>query len=272
MANTFHQFVAFGIDIVGLERILRGIQSLLLIFMAWPLSLTHFSSTISIEKATLLTVPFRLLQSRVGLVRRVLRTFRFIDSFNGGVVLFQNQSPGQGIEVWLDVISKTTLGMWGLLETITMLDAFEVPGLEYFGAAKTAEYNRQAQIYWFVALVASALSSLVKIGKVAQSTDSTEEAKDTAAAKKKPGKGRKSINEKGKDKAADVTGSQRSAKIRQLSIKFVSDCLDMVIPASGVGWINLDRGLVASAMLVTTFITGKDVWDRCGKELDAKAS
>jgi hypothetical protein len=258
-------------SVVGLERILRGIQSLIQIFTAWPLLLTYLSSTVSIEKAALLTIPFQLLQARIGLVRRVIRTFRFLPSFTAGWLLYQRQSPDQGIELWLDVLSKTTLGMYGMLETITLLDVFEVPGVEVFGQQKTKEYNRQAQIYWFVALLASAASNLVRMSKVSQSTPGGEEPKGTAV-KRKTGKGRKSLSEKAKDEAVVGKDAQAFSNTRQLSIKIISDMLDMLIPAAVVGWINLDRGFVASAMLLTTFITGSEVWHRCGREVDAKAS
>ncbi|KAL2202454.1 hypothetical protein CC79DRAFT_1151825 [Sarocladium strictum] len=268
MANTFDQFAAFGTDIVGLERILRGVQSLLQIFAAWPMLLTYISSSLSIEKISLLAVSFGILQSRVGLARRIIRTFFFLNSFKGGYTLVQGKTSDQGVEVWLDVLNKSMLGIWGMLESVTLLDMFAIPGLEVFGPVKTGEYNRQAQICWFVALVASTLSGLVKISKTAER--GSEAGQDPTKVKEKISNGKEKVKES-KDKTVAVKDAQASAKVRQLSIKVVADIMDMILPASGVGWVNVDGGIVASVMLVTTFLTGKDAWYRCGREVAAKA-
>jgi hypothetical protein len=231
--------------------------------------LTYISSTLSIENISLLAVSFGILQSRVGLARRIIRTFFFLNSLKGGYTLVQGKTSDQGVEVWLDVLNKTMLGIWGMLESVTLLDMFAIPGLEVFGPVKTGEYNRQAQICWFVALVASALSGLVKVSKTAER--SSEAGQDPTKVKEKSANGKKGKGKESKGQTVAAKDAQASAKVRQLSIKVVADIMDMILPASGVGWVNVDGGIVASVMLVTTFLTGKDAWYRCGREVAAKA-
>ncbi|KAH8170851.1 peroxisomal biogenesis factor 11 (PEX11) domain-containing protein [Sarocladium implicatum] len=278
MAGLFEQFVAFGCDSgmlaflpseprsvshrvsAGLERILRGLQSLVQIFAAWPLLFTYINAALSLKDLGSLTIIAELLQGRIGLARRIMRTFRFLESFSAGWTL--SQQAGKGADVWLDVLSKTTLGMYGMLETVTLPDVMGVPGLEYFGAQRSAELNRQAQIYWGIALFFSVLSGMVKIRKVYE-----EQSGPVKAPSEKGGKNGKKSKGASDDEARAV---QASAKVRQIVWKATAESMDMIIPAAVVGWIDMDRGIVASVMLLTSLLTGKTVWDRCSKDLDAK--
>jgi hypothetical protein len=39
------------------------------------------------------------------------------------------------------------------------------------------------------------------------------------------------------------------------------------VPGVVIGWIPMSPGAVGLLMLGSTYLTGKEVWERCGKEL-----
>jgi hypothetical protein len=43
--------------------------------------------------------------------------------------------------------------------------------------------------------------------------------------------------------------------------------LDMPLPGSIISWIPASEGTVGLLMLTTSFLTGVDVWERCGREV-----
>lgn len=189
------------------------------------------------------------------------------------------QRGGEGIDAWLAVINKTTLGMYGLLETVTLLDILDIPGLSFFDQAQCKSLNDQAQMFWFVALLASVLSSSRKLlgasGKPLTADTNKSQGRDEVSAEgvknssqeAKPEDIVKTSSKSVKDLHQQKTAQLKTSTSRETQSVFVqavSDSLDMLLPASAVGWIDMDKGKVAIAMLITTLITGRNVWKRCG--------
>jgi len=61
------------------------------------------------------------------------------------------------------------------------------------------------------------------------------------------------------------------SQVSVLARRVLSDALDTLIPGSIVGWIPAGSGPVGLAMFVTTVLTSKDIWDRCGREVAGAA-
>jgi hypothetical protein len=59
------------------------------------------------------------------------------------------------------------------------------------------------------------------------------------------------------------------SQVSVLARRVLSDALDTFIPGSIVGWIPAGSGTVGLAMFVTTVLTSKDIWNRCGREVAA---
>ncbi len=49
--------------------------------------------------------------------------------------------------------------------------------------------------------------------------------------------------------------------------RIVADSLDLLVPASVLGWISAEPGTVSLAMFVSTALTAAEVWERCGAEV-----
>ncbi|KAJ3960354.1 hypothetical protein N0V92_003026 [Colletotrichum tropicale] len=264
----YDQFVAFGSDSAGLERILRGLQSLTAILTTYPFLLALLPSAgLSLDPAPILAA-LGPLKGHLNLTRRFIRFFWFLNSFGASYNLYtaapsQAAGAGKGAEVWLDILRFTLLGLYGGLESLTLPDLLGVPGLAPFGAARTKALNVEAQRFWFLALACGIAANVVRMTKafayapVPQHGEGygtgQSPAVDTdnlGAKEKKEGEGEEpekmDLNaERQRLKALVVKrreGMRRwrrqvAFKVKTLGRKVVSDTLDCLIPGVILGWM-----------------------------------
>lgn len=207
------------------------------------------------------------LVGHLNITRRWFRLFRFLETLQAGWKSYM--APDKTIEVWLDAHAKTCLGLFGMLETVTLLDLTNIDHLEIFGRPQADKLNVDAQRFWFLGLYLSAMATsarLIKIlafSPVPQKGDfgTADEKKDGASAEKKQ-KQREEKKEEKKQWAKKV-----SEQTTGLVLKLLADVLDLVIPASVLGWVQVDSGLVGVAMFCSSILLGLDVWWRCGREV-----
>ena len=258
-----------------------------------------------VERGLLLAVldGFR---SRVALARRFFRIFRFLDSFHAAYRLYSPSSSSsppaaKPAEIWLDILGRSFNGMYLLLETSTLLDVMAVPGFSLLGAELLPRVNIEAQRFWFLALVCGVAGSLVRLVKMfvyAGVPESGEGFGDgsRAAAKKEPpaddaapgaeektgGVGEEDGPEawlKERERMRQALRARRElrrkliARIKTRLIlllrRLVADACDLPVPGSVIGWIPADPGMVGCFMVVSTYLTGLDAWERCGREVAA---
>lgn len=281
---------------VGLERLLRFIQSVFLILTSYPSLIATYllpSRPASVHAST--ATSLLELQSRLNLTRRAIRLFWFLGSFQAGWTLYVADSApsssgggssggvGKPLETWLDIIAASCFGMFGLVESATLVDLARVPGVALLGLGEARRLDAQAQTLWFVALYASALSSGVKLLRLLahKPVPQTGEGFGVAdAANGDEGDG----NAKGEKTGSMTTAEQRAlakkrkderkewmkevnAKTGALVMKLLADVLDLVIPASSLGWVKVHVGVIGIAMFCSTILTGAAVWNRCAKQL-----
>lgn len=252
----------------SIALIVKAYPFLIAYILPWSLTPVHLVSA-----ATL--VP---LLDRLNITRRFLRLFRFIEAFQRGWKSYISGGDRK-FEDWLDILSASTLGIYGLIESATLLDLIGIPNLTFFEVAQAKELNRQAQIYWFTALYAASVSAGIKLLRVlayravptASATFGTGDEKSAAKSKKKSEKEllKESLEKRVEERKAEV--KEFNAKVVTLSLTMVVSLLDMIIPAVAVGWVRIEPGYVGIAMLVTTLITTRNVWIKCGKDLESRA-
>ncbi|KAK1728611.1 uncharacterized protein BDZ83DRAFT_570070 [Colletotrichum acutatum] len=317
---TFDQFVAFGSDSAGLERILRGLQSLTAIFSAYP----------SLVALALLDAdpPFLEalgpLRGHLNLTRRFIRFFWFLNSFGTSYNLYTSissspspssstkKSQGAGLETWLDIIRFTLLGLYGGLESLTLPDLLGVPQIAYFGAGRTRALNIEAQRFWLLALAAGVFANLTRVLKAfayapvpqhghgygtgekpGEKKDAVKDgAEKEAAAAASAVSDEKKSGEGGEDEKLDWEAERTrlraivmkrredrkrwrrevAVKVKSLGRKIFCDSLDCLIPGVILGWVNVQPGTVGIAMFITTVLSSRDIWDRCGATVGQRRS
>jgi hypothetical protein len=286
-------------QLVGMERILRFLQSLCQILVSFPSVLSIFLSlcSLSVQESAQIQTVTGILRGRLNLARRYFRFFRFLDSFYVGHVLYH--APGdKPLELWLDILNRSMLGMYGLLESAALPDSMEVPGFEVWGPVQTRKLNIEAQRFWFFALALGVLSATIKLVKLyayapvpaagdgygtGEKEDFIDAATDMADGRKKPkekgGKAELDNERQRLKEAVDKRKREREreqrrvlvrSKSRALFRKMAADSLDMLLPGHLIGWIKTDPGTVGVAMMITSVITSIDVWERCGAQVRSK--
>ncbi|KAH6887583.1 peroxisomal biogenesis factor 11 [Thelonectria olida] len=265
--TTYAQFVAFGTDLVGLERLLRLFQAACSVLISYPLLLAALVPKPTSEaQLAVKAVGLGALRGQLNVSRRFIRLFRFMDTLNAGFDAYV--APEKNLEVWLDVVSKTCLGMFGMIETLTLVDLIGIPGLEVFGPARSSEIDAQSQYFWFFGLATSVTISLIKLSKVnVPPIAEKEQEKPTKTVSEKADEKEDTKEKAAKDAEEKKRLKEVAAKKKVLLRSIVSDVVDMLLPGSAIGFVKISGASVSSAMFFTTLTTGWAAWDRIGARL-----
>ena len=183
---------------VGLERILRLVQAIIQILLAYPVLVAYavllhpFQQTTPPNTSAANVTPppaaaalpvlsiLTALRPRIALARRVFRLFRFLENFHAAhqlaLTLSSSSSPPSAAaraadpprpraETWLALLARSCNGAYLLLESATLADALAVPGLRVFGPGRAGALALEAQRFWFLSLafaVAAGAAALVR--------------------------------------------------------------------------------------------------------------
>ncbi|KAL7622107.1 hypothetical protein AAE478_007609 [Parahypoxylon ruwenzoriense] len=304
MSLKFEQFIKFTTDSVGLERTFRLFQAAVQILSSFALPFDLLIQVLSLASDGTTPSPATVrailggLNQRLGLARRSLRLFRFLESFDAAQKIYARLSSSAGqkgasrfqTEAWLDVFARTFNGMYLLLEASTIVNALQIQGLAVWTPDWERSITVEAQRFWLFSLVCGLLSGLLEIFNVLAYTPVPATGAGYAVDKQDGNGVAETEKSSPSEKAADdlkkeqqrlraiVKGRQEQRRLwrREIQTKVyklgrgaAANALDIVLPGSAVGWIKVDPGTVGLAMFVTSILTGMDVWERCGREVSA---
>ncbi|RYP47974.1 hypothetical protein DL768_006071 [Monosporascus sp. mg162] len=217
------------------------------------------------------------------------------DSPRGSKAPRRLEDRGIDTVVWLDIFGRTFNGMYLLLEASTIVDALEIDGLAVWAPQTGRRVSVEAQRFWLFALVCGLLAGLARVVKVLAyapvpsagedySRGMVDESRETSGAvpanedregkaetekdlkNQEPASLRQVVEERWK--AWEMGRRERRAKVRGLACSVMANALDIALPGTAVGWLDLETGTVGVAMFITSILTGWDVWERCGRELN----
>ncbi|RYP19575.1 hypothetical protein DL765_003302 [Monosporascus sp. GIB2] len=201
---------------------------------------------------------------------------------------------GIDAEVWLDIFGRTFNGMYLLLEASTIVDALEIDGLAVWAPETGRRVSVEAQRFWLFALVCGVLAGLARIIKVlahapvpstgegylrGTAGENGEVAGAVPEGKDQEGKAEAEKDLKNQERASqwhvaeekqktrELSWREAQAKVRGLTCSVMANALDIALPGTAVGWLDLETGTVGVAMFITSILTGWDVWERCGREV-----
>lgn len=221
------------------------------------------------------------LRTHLGFTRRFFRVFRFLDAFAKSyeLLLVMTKLSQQGtregsvfLEQILEGIAATFNGGYLLLESATLIDALKLPGLAVWSAECELLLKIESQRCWFLALAAGAAACIVRLLKVRQAvaTQNNQQAATLIAEVELDNHANEQSNSKAKSIAKGTKIETPNIQVQGqdwwLYRKLVACMLDLALPGSVIGWIPATQGTLGCIMLLTSFLTGLDVWERCGKE------
>lgn len=186
------------------------------------------------------------------------------------------RKPGPPAEAWLDIFGRTFNGMYLLLETLCLVDALQVPGFSLWGSRWAPVLFVEGQRFWLFGLGCGVASGLVKIVKLlayapvpptgeGYGTGEKGDGSELAEWEKERERLRRIMWVRKEQRK--LWKSNIKTKSKGLVRKCVADLLDMVMPGSVVGWWKVDQGTLGVILIITTYLTGCEVWERCGREI-----
>lgn len=197
-------------------------------------------------------------------------------------------STGPPAEAWLDMLGRTFNGMYLLLEALTLIDVMQLPGLPLWGAQWTSVLNVEGQRFWFLALACGIVSGLLKLvklvahGPVPQTGEGygTGETGQVSTHDGSGADGEANVMpewQRQREKMRRIVYARKEARKAWkreigtrgygLARRCVADLFDLPVPGSVVGWVRVEPVTVGLVMVVSTWLTGLEVWERCGREI-----
>ncbi|GKZ30581.1 hypothetical protein AbraIFM66950_009658 [Aspergillus brasiliensis] len=209
----------------GLEKTLRLVQSLCVLALQIP---TLQNESIS---------RFNIAKTQFALTRRFLRFFNFIDCFNQAFALLGGSSSADRsiVKTVIEISKWSCFGCYFLLEDLTLLHATSIYPTPYNTAILT-----EANKFWFYALGFSILGAAFDITFSSSTSSSASTTKDEKS-EKKPAP---SIN-----------------RFSLLKKMLCVDACDLLIPGTFLGWIEMGQLEVGIGMVVSTLVSGWDMWN-----------
>ncbi|ROV87715.1 hypothetical protein VSDG_09752 [Cytospora chrysosperma] len=193
-------------------------------------------------------------------------------------------------EAWLAIFARAFNGMYLLLEALTLVDAL---GFPLWGPRWAATLHVEGQRFWLFALACGAAGGMAATARLLCCAPPLPAVPgDWACYGGRGGGGGGGEEEVSKDVAAAGGGGRAAAmadwevereRLRRvmwprreqrriwradirgkwwgLVRRCVADSLDMAAPASVVGWVRIDPGTVGAVQVVTTYLTGMEIWE-----------
>ncbi|KAF6824186.1 hypothetical protein CMUS01_10345, partial [Colletotrichum musicola] len=186
------------------------------------------------------------------------------------------------------------------IESATLLDLLGLPNVSVFGEEQTRRLNLEAQRFWILGLWIGIAGNLLRMVRAfayapvpqhgeGYGTGDGEKSSPAAAGDEKRAEN-EGKTENGEEEKLDWEAERKRLRaivlrrrqerkrwrahvagtVRSLGRRVISDALDSLIPAAALGWFDIGAGAVAVAMLGSTWITSRDVWERCGALVAAR--
>ncbi|KAJ5316858.1 hypothetical protein PENANT_c016G02582 [Penicillium antarcticum] len=219
-------YLRFVATTVGRDKLLRTIQYFSR-FYAWYLYRTNKPQS-AIE-------PFNAIKKQFGTTRKILRIGKFIEHLKAASIALDNKSPVDPILRYLAIGRQLGYAGYLTLDTVTVID---VIGVRKLASAKRLQES--AYKAWAAGLLCSAVAGIYTLYGLQQKEKTVD---------RKEGEG--------------VVEAKKIEKERSAArIQLISDLCDLAAPASAVGWVALDDGIVGITGTISSLI---GVWSQWRK-------
>ncbi|OBT45862.1 hypothetical protein VE00_04210 [Pseudogymnoascus sp. WSF 3629] len=218
-------YLRFVATTVGRDKLLRTIQYFSR-FYAWYLYRTN-ATPAAIK-------PFEAIKKQFGLARKAMRLGKNIEHFKSAKVAADRKDLDPVLK-YAAVGRQLGYGAYLTLDAAAFLDA---AGIRPTPNAKTI--TRNSQKAWFAGLSFSVISGLYTLWAL----------KDREARLDK------------KDGESVVEGKKIQRERAAIQLQLLSDCCDLVMPTSSLGWTGFDDGIVGIAGTTSSLIGLYGAWKK----------
>ncbi|EEQ92679.1 hypothetical protein RJZ56_007090 [Blastomyces dermatitidis] len=224
---TVAHYLRFVATTVGRDKILRTLQYFSR-FYAWYLYRTNNPQS-SIA-------PFEAIKKQFALTRKLLRFGKNVEHFKAAAALLDSRSstaPADPVLKYLGIGRQLGYAIYLSFDMVLYLDA---AGMRKLANAKAMQ--ARALRAWMAGLVCSALAGAYSLWILKERE--------------------KAVNKK--DGESVVEGKKIQKERTAVVTQLVSDCCDLTIPSTTLGYVNLDDGIIGLAGTVSSLIGVRATW------------
>ncbi|KAL1880407.1 hypothetical protein Plec18167_003811 [Paecilomyces lecythidis] len=221
------QFANFINSTGGLDLTLRLVHALVLI-----------AAELDLDNATV--TKCAIAASQLALARRYLRFFCFLDCFQKVQDTLAGKSTAGAVDMILDAVQFTCLGLFFALEDLTMLHDMNIFLVPWYMPVLL-----EANKFWFYAICIS-ITKTVKELLLGSTTAGIQN-------------GLSETDEKKMTSEKSPSVKKGPSTLSLLNRLFV-DSLDLTLPGSFLGWIPLEMLGIGMAMLMSTIFVWPTAW------------
>ncbi|KAK2765099.1 hypothetical protein FQN54_008798 [Arachnomyces sp. PD_36] len=228
-ASLPKQLANFTNSAAGLDLTLRLIHALAIV------GAEISTDDVIVEKCIIAT-------AQLGLARRYLRFFSFIECFENVYELLGGRSATSGtIAMTMQLVESSCLGMYFLLEDLTMLHDMNIWLVPWYTTVLL-----EANKFWFYAICVSIIGNIGQLLYGSPTENKAQESKSDT-----------------KEETTDVGHPLRpepSSSTASLLNQVVASSLDLSLPTTFLGWSGLGNREVGAAMTVSTILAWRGAW------------
>ncbi|KAI8972384.1 peroxisomal biogenesis factor 11 [Pilobolus umbonatus] len=129
--------------------------------------------------------------------------------------------------------------------------------INFFKFEDIKKYSKIGQRCWMTALTASLISSIYKFTQLQRRQHMLEKTRKYIV----------NTKEKSDAQIADLKSQEKILAKDKLAVKFqfVQDSFDIIIPSTGLGFLNVDEGVVGIAGMITSLLGMRSQWNKVNK-------
>ncbi|KAL2823574.1 peroxisomal biogenesis factor 11 [Aspergillus cavernicola] len=221
--SPMKQLIAFTSQTAGLEKSLRLIQAV-----------SQVSGELSNDKT--IATQWLTARDQLALGRRFFRLLDFYQCFERVHELIASTSSSGTLLSVMELSEYTFLGLYLLLENLTILHDMDVSHVEWYTPLMT-----EANKFWFYAIILSIARASWEL---------------FFAPGPSKGSGKNVTDKKGRQTPSVEPSSSTWPLVKQIII----DSCDLTLPGSFVGWVPATGLQIGIAMIISTALAGHNIW------------
>jgi len=223
---TVSHYLRYLATTVGRDKALRLIQYFSR-FYAWYLYRTnHPESDFK---------PYETTKKQLGLTRKILRVGKFVEHFKAAAQAADSRTLDPVLK-FLAVSRQLGYAGYLTLDTATVLDA---TGVKKWGGAKRA--STEAMRFWLMGIASSIVAGVYTLNRLRLRRQVVD---------KKEGEG-------------VVESKKIEREWNTAVLQITCDICDITVPATALGYLNLDDGIIGLLGTFSSLVGIYNVWEKC---------
>ncbi|KKA27459.1 hypothetical protein TD95_004998 [Thielaviopsis punctulata] len=180
--------------------------------------------------------PWSALMTQVAMVRKVMRTGKFVEHFRNALKAFSNKGADPALR-YMTVVRHLVFTLFLLFDSSTVLHAL---GIVKMSKERAKKLGHETLRFWALAIFSDMLVNAYRLVLLSERAAMVD-----------------------KKEADGVVEHRKITKERsEIRTKLICSALDITAPTAGLKWAKFDDGLVGLSGIISSFISVSAEWSR----------